>query len=123
MHQAGVEVRPLREDDRPALFTEVFLERRPRPTVHRSAGCTTAVGQHDPSSPTSASASVPVRAPAGVGHAGTIAATSTSALGDFVNGQRRGGGGGVATGSAQKIFTEMAGLQRSDRRRADPGRS
>ncbi|MFN8022951.1 MAG: acyl-CoA dehydrogenase family protein [Acidimicrobiales bacterium] len=112
MHQPGVEVRPLREMTGRALFNEVFL------SDARVSDAALVGGLHNGwavANTTLAFERSGLGAGAGAPQASAIAGTISGDLdkraGDFVSGKRRGGGGGgggAMTGSAQKIFTEMA---------------
>ena len=110
MHQSGVDVRPLREMTGRALFNEVFLSDARVPDAALVGGLHNGWAVANTTLAFERSGlGAGAGAPQAAAIPGTIAGDLDKRVGDFVSGQRRGGGGGGAmTGSAQKIFTEMA---------------
>jgi alkylation response protein AidB-like acyl-CoA dehydrogenase len=111
MHQAGVEVRPLREMTGRALFNEVFLEeaRVGDDAVIGGLGNgwrvanTTLMFERSSLGAGGGSAAVSLATP------GTVQGDLPQRAGDFVStGGRRGGGGGTLFGVSSKAMTELA---------------
>ncbi len=111
MHQASVDVRPLREMTGRALFNEVFLSDARVPDdalvggLHNGWAVANTTLAYERSG-----LGAGAGAPQATAIPGTIAGDLGKRAGDFVTKPRSagGGGGGAMTAGAQRLFTEMA---------------